>query len=74
MTIADKLTNIANTKTAIKNAIINKGVAVPNGTLFSDYPNKISQIVVGSATLPVFSGQASLTQSVPTISVSATLG
>ncbi|WP_378955383.1 hypothetical protein [Pelosinus sp. sgz500959] len=49
MTIADKLVCITNTKKAIKDAIVAKGVAVPDGTVFSDYPAKIGNISVGGA-------------------------
>lgn len=43
-TTADKLAYLNDTKTAIKNAIIAKGVAVPDGTTFRAYADKISNI------------------------------
>lgn len=46
-TIAEQLTSLANTKTAIKEAIINKGVAVADTDPFSAYPDKIGQISSG---------------------------
>lgn len=44
-TTADKLAYLNGTKTAIKNAIINKGVAVPDGTTFRAYADKIADII-----------------------------
>lgn len=44
-TTADKLTYLNGTKTAIKNAIVAKGVAVPDGTTFRAYAEKIGSIV-----------------------------
>lgn len=43
-TIAEQLTSLANTKTAIKDAIVAKGVAVADTDPFSAYPAKIGQI------------------------------
>lgn len=43
-TTADKLAYLNGTKTAIKNAIVAKGVAVPDGTTFRAYADKISSI------------------------------
>lgn len=43
-TIADKLAYLNDTKTAIKNAIVAKGVAVPDGSAFREYAAKISDI------------------------------
>lgn len=43
-TTADKLEYLDGTKTAIKNAIVAKGVAVPDGTTFRAYADKISSI------------------------------
>lgn len=43
-TTADKLAHLNGTKTAIKNAITAKGVAVPEGTSFREYANKIGDI------------------------------
>lgn len=47
MSTADKLNKLLATKTAIKQAIINKGVEVPDDTIFADYPAKISAIESG---------------------------
>lgn len=44
-TTADKLAYLIGTKTAIKNAIVAKGVAVPDGTTFRAYAEKIGSIV-----------------------------
>lgn len=44
-TTADKLAYLNGTKTAIKNAIVSKGVAVPDGTTFRAYAEKIGSIV-----------------------------
>ena len=46
-TIAEQLTSLSNTKTAIKEAIINKGVQVADTDPFSAYPSKIQQISGG---------------------------
>lgn len=46
-TTIDKLKKVQETKAAIKQAIINKGVEIPDGTIFADYPNKISEITSG---------------------------
>ena len=43
-TIAEQLTSLANTKTAIKDAIVAKGVAVADTDPFSAYAGKIGQI------------------------------
>jgi surface protein len=43
-TTADKLNKLLQTKAAIKNAIISKGVEVANDTKFADYPSKIAAI------------------------------
>lgn len=48
-TIAEQLTSLANTKTAIKQSIIDKGVAVADTDPFSAYPAKIGQISGGGA-------------------------
>lgn len=45
-TTADKLNKLKETKTAIKDAIVAKGVDVPEGTVFSDYTGKIGEIDV----------------------------
>ncbi len=47
-TIAEQLTSLANTKAAIKDAIVAKGVAVADTDPFSAYPAKIGQISGGS--------------------------
>lgn len=44
-TTAEKLAYLADTKTAIKDAIIAKGVEVPEVTTFREYADKISQII-----------------------------
>ena len=49
-TIAEQLTSLANTKAAIKQSIINKGVQVADTDPFSAYPAKIGQISGGGAT------------------------
>ena len=46
-TIAEQLTSLANTKTAIKQAIVDKGVAVTDDTPFSGYAAKIGEISGG---------------------------
>ena len=43
-TITDKINKSLETKEAIRQAIINKGVDIPANTVFSDYPEKISAI------------------------------
>ena len=43
-TITDKLNKLAETKSAIKTAIVNKGVAVSDSDTFASYANKISSI------------------------------
>ena len=48
-TIAEQLTSLANTKAAIKQSIIDKGVSVADTDPFSAYPAKIGQISGGSA-------------------------
>ena len=48
-TIAEQLTSLANTKAAIKQSIIDKGVQVADTDPFSAYPAKIGQISGGSA-------------------------
>lgn len=51
-TIADKLAYLSATKTAIKNAIVAKGVDVPDGTPFRQYADKVGEIS-GSKTAEV---------------------
>lgn len=46
-TIAEQLTSLADTKTAIKNAIVAKGVSVADTDPFSAYASKIGQISGG---------------------------
>lgn len=46
-TTAEKLAYLDATKTAIKNAIVAKGVEVPEGTTFRQYANLISGISTG---------------------------
>ena len=46
-TINDKLTYLAGTKDAIKQAIINKGVSVSDSDTFRSYASKISSIQSG---------------------------
>ena len=49
-TIAEQLTSLANTKTAIKDAIVAKGVTVADTDPFSAYPAKIGEIQGGGGT------------------------
>ena len=49
-TIAEQLTSLANTKAAIKQSIIDKGVQVADTDPFSAYPAKIGQISGGATT------------------------
>lgn len=46
-TIAEQLTSLANTKTAIKNAIVAKGVSVADTDTFASYATKIGEIQTG---------------------------
>ena len=46
-TTAEKLTYLSETKTSIKNAIVAKGVEVPEGTTFREYADLISGISTG---------------------------
>ena len=48
MATSDKLNKLLETKAAIKQAIIDKGVDIEEGTKFADYPAKISAIQTGS--------------------------
>lgn len=43
-TTADKLNGILNSKEAIRQAIISKGIDVPPSTVFADYASLILQI------------------------------
>ena len=47
-TITDKLNKLAETKSAIKTAIVNKGVAVSDSDTFASYADKIASISGGS--------------------------
>ena len=49
-TISDKLLYLQGTKSAIKDAIVAKGVTVPTGTTFRDYATKIGEISGGGGT------------------------
>ncbi len=48
-TTADKLLYLQGTKSAIKDAIVAKGVTVPTGTTFRDYATKIGEITSGGS-------------------------
>ena len=48
-TTAEKLTYLADTKTAIKDAIVSKGVEVSEGTTFRQYAEKIGEIKQSSS-------------------------
>lgn len=48
--ISDKLAKLAQTKEAIRQAIINKGQDLPADTPFSQYPSKIAGISAGIST------------------------
>ena len=47
MSIANKLNKLAETKSAIKTAIVNKGVAVSDSDTFASYADKIASISGG---------------------------
>lgn len=49
-TITDKLNKLAETKSAIKTAIVNKGVAVSDSDTFASYADKIASISGGGET------------------------
>ena len=49
MTITQELQTLLNTKGEIRQAIIDKGVAVEENTPFDNYADKISQISGGSS-------------------------
>lgn len=49
LTIPDKLDSINVTKQAIRQAIVDKGVDVPDGTTFYEYAGKIGEIETGSS-------------------------
>lgn len=61
MTIADELSLLANTKSEIKSAIIQKGVEVLDTDPFSVYPDKILQIPSGGYAELTVSGENSIT-------------
>ena len=44
MIVPEKLDSIKATKQAIRNAIVEKGVDVPDGTTFYEYAGKIGEI------------------------------
>ena len=44
LSVPEKLADIQTTKTAIREAIVAKGVEVPDGTTFREYSEKISSI------------------------------
>ena len=48
MGVVNKINKLLQTKAAIRQAIIGKGVEVPEDTVFADYPSKISAIESGS--------------------------
>ena len=48
-TITDKLNKLAETKSAIKTAIVNKGVSVSDSDTFASYANKIASISGGGS-------------------------
>lgn len=50
-TTTEKLTYLQGTKDAIKNAIVAKGVEVPEGTTFRGYAEKVGEIQVGGGIL-----------------------
>lgn len=52
-TTAEKLAYLADTKTAIKDAIVAKGVDMPEGTTFREYADKIATIPSGNRKVTV---------------------
>ena len=50
MSIENKLTYLEGTKTAIKDAIVAKGVAIDDNATFRSYANAISTIETGGGT------------------------
>ena len=48
MSTADKLLYLQGTKSAIKDAIVAKGIDIPNGTTFREYATKIGDITAGT--------------------------
>lgn len=61
LTIPDKLDSINVTKQAIRQAIVDKGVEVPEGTTFYEYAGKIGEIQTGGGLetikINVYAGQ-----------------
>lgn len=53
-TIAEQLTSLANTKTAIKDAIVAKGVSVADTDTFASYATKIGEIQAGGGSATKF--------------------
>lgn len=53
MATADKLNKLLETKQAIKQAIIDKGVAVADTDTFASYATKIREITTGSNSIPI---------------------
>ena len=49
MSVATELTRIQNAKAAIKTAVANKGVTIPNDKLISEYADYIEQIQTGAS-------------------------
>ena len=49
MGVVNKINKLLQTKTAIRQAIIGKGVEVPEDTVFADYPSKINAIESGGS-------------------------
>ena len=54
MSTADKFNKLIETKEAIKQAIIEKGVEIDNDTIFADYPFKIISIKTGDGDNTLF--------------------
>lgn len=52
-TTTEKLTYLQGTKDAIKNAIVAKGVEVPEGTTFRGYAEKIGEIPEGNKKITI---------------------
>ena len=61
MSIVNKLNKLIETKEAIKQAIIEKGVSIDDNTVFSDYPAKISSIKAGDGNNTLLNIQLNLT-------------
>ena len=53
MSIQSEIDRLKNVKTAIKNAIVAKGVEVPEGTTFREYADKIATIPSGNRKVTV---------------------